>query len=79
MSDNATKIRTIIANNLRIDVENVKQESLLAEDLKADSLSQVELAMELENEFNIKIPEEAAEKFKTVGDIIAYCDQVMNG
>ncbi len=75
MSDTATKVREIIAQNMRIDLEAVKPESSLSDDLKADSLTQVELAMELENTLNIKIPEEVAEKFKTVGDIISYCEE----
>ena len=79
MSDNATKIKTIIANSLRIDVEQIKPESSLSDDLKADSLTQVEIAMELENEFNIKIPEDDAAKFATVGNIIEYCDKLTGG
>lgn len=76
MSDNATKIKTIIANSLRIDASQITAESSLSDDLKADSLTQVEIAMELENEFNVKIPEDDAANFKTVGDIIEYCDKI---
>lgn len=66
------KIRSIIANQLDLDVESITQESRLIEDLKADSLDVVELIMDLEQEFSMEIPEEDIAKVKTVGDILQF-------
>jgi len=69
------KIKTIIADQLGVKFEEVTQEASFVNDLGADSLDTVELIMGLEEEFEIEIPDEDAEKIKTVGDIIKYIEE----
>jgi acyl carrier protein len=57
---------------LGVDPEKVKPEATFTDDLGADSLDTVELIMAFEEEFGVEIPDEAAEKIRTVGDAIAY-------
>ena len=59
---------------LEADVE-IKETSSLMEDLEADSLDAVEIIMALEDEFDIEIPDEEAEKFKNIGDIAKFVEQ----
>lgn len=66
------KIIEIVADKLSLDEDEVHTYSRIGEDLGADSLDAVELIMEMEKEFNIMIPDSAAEKVRTVGDIITY-------
>ncbi|SNZ07054.1 acyl carrier protein [Persephonella hydrogeniphila] len=66
------RIKEIIADQLGIDVEQIKPESKFVEDLGADSLDVVELIMAFEEEFDVEIPDEDAEKIQTVGDVIEY-------
>ena len=66
------KITKVIVDKLGVTEDKVKPEAAFAEDLGADSLDQVELVMALEDEFDIEIPDEEAEKLKKVGDVIAY-------
>ena len=66
------KVREIIADRLKLDVEQVQPGSRFIEDLGADSLDIVEMIMQMEEDFGITIPDEDAEKIKTVGDAIAY-------
>ena len=66
------KVKTIIAQSLGVEGADVKPEARFVEDLGADSLDTVELVMALEEEFNIEIPEEDAEKILTVGRAIEY-------
>lgn len=66
------KIIEIVADKLCLDEDEVHTYSRIGEDLGADSLDAVELIMEMEKEFNITIPDSAAEKVRTVGDIITY-------
>ena len=72
MADIEQRVREIIADQLGESVENVTPEKDFVQDLGADSLDVVELVMALEEEFGIEIPEEDAEKIKTVGDAINY-------
>ncbi|HAA81323.1 MAG TPA: acyl carrier protein, partial [Thermoanaerobacter sp.] len=60
------------AEQLGIDPEEITMESSFIDDLGADSLDIVELIMALEEEFDIEIPDEDAEKIKTVGDVVEY-------
>ena len=69
------KIKNIIAYQLGRKISNVTPEARLKEDLNADSLDAIELTMALENEFNISISDEDAEKLLTVGDVVAYIMQ----
>ncbi len=75
MSEIATKVRAIIVDKLGVDENDVKPEASFTNDLGADSLDTVELIMELENEFDITIPEEEAENIQTVGDAIAFIEK----
>ena len=72
MSDHASKIKDIIEKELGVEREKLTNEASFIEDLGADSLDIVELVMEFEKEFNIDIPDEDAEKLRTVGDALAY-------
>ncbi len=74
MSTIADKIKGIIIEKLGVDEAEVTPEASFANDLGADSLDTVELIMEFEKEFNISIPDEAAEKIVTVGDAITYLE-----
>ena len=68
------QVKDIIAEELGLDREKVKDEAVLQTDLGADSLDIVELVMKLEDKFDMKIPEEDAEGLKTVGDAISYIE-----
>ena len=68
------KIKGIIAEQLGVDEEEVKLETNLAKDLEADSLDAVEIIMAIEDEFDIEVPDEDAEKFATVNDIVSYVE-----
>lgn len=69
------KVRDIIAEQLDVDeVEEIEMETSLMDDLEADSLDAVEIMMELEDEFDITIPDEDAESFKNIGDIVEYVE-----
>jgi acyl carrier protein len=69
------KVIGIVSEQLGVPKEEVKLDSSIIEDLKADSLDVVELVMELEDEFDITIPDDDYEKLKTVGDAIKYIDE----
>ncbi len=75
MSEIATKVKAIIVDKLGVDEKDVTPEASFTNDLGADSLDTVELIMDLEKEFNIQIPDEAAEKISTVGDAIAFIEE----
>ena len=68
------KVRTILAEQLDIDADTILLESVIIEDLGADSLDIVDLAMSLEDEFDIEVPDEAVENIKTVGDIVKFIE-----
>ena len=68
------KVRDIVVEQLGVDADEVTIESTFIDDLGADSLDIVELIMAFEEEFNIEIPDEAAEKIKTVQDVVTYID-----
>ncbi len=70
----AKKVRDLIVAKLGVDEAEVVNEASFTNDLGADSLDTVELIMELEKEFNITIPDEAAEKIQKVGEAIAYIE-----
>ncbi len=73
MSDDMLqKITKVIVEKLGVTEDKVKPEAAFVEDLGADSLDQVELVMALEDEFDLEIPDEDAEKLKKVGDVISY-------
>jgi len=75
MSEVADKVKSIVAEQLGVKIEDVKDDAKFIDDLGADSLDTVELVMALEEEFNIEIPDEDAEKARTVGDVMQYVSQ----
>ncbi len=66
------KVKTIVIEQLGISEEEVKEEATFVDDLAADSLDIVELVMQIEEEFNMEIPDDAAEKIVTIGDVVDY-------
>jgi acyl carrier protein len=68
------KIKDIIAEQLQVETETITLETSLMKDLEADSLDAVEIIMGIENEFGIEIPDEEAEKFQSIGDIVKYVE-----
>ena len=74
MADITSKVQEIIVDKLGVDAAEVTPEASFTKDLGADSLDTVELIMEFEKEFDIQIPDEAAEKIVTVGDAIKYIE-----
>ena len=75
MASIAEKVTSIIVEKLGVEESEVTPEASFANDLGADSLDTVELIMEFEKEFNLNIPDEAAEKIVTVGDSITYLEE----
>jgi len=69
------KLKEIIVNQLGVEEEQVKMKSTFVDDLSADSLDIVELVMSIEEEFDLEIPDEAAEKIVTVEDVVKYIEE----
>jgi len=69
------KIKNIIVEQLSVDESMVTPETNLMKDLEADSLDAVEIIMAIEEEFDIEIPDEDAEKFQLVGDLVRYVEE----
>lgn len=74
MSEIADKVKAIIVDKLGVDENEVTPTAEFTKDLGADSLDTVELIMEFEKEFDLKITDEEAEKIATVGDAISYIE-----
>jgi acyl carrier protein len=66
------RVRAIVAEQLGVQPTEVRLESAFIEDLGADSLDIVELVMAMEEEFGFEIPDDQAEKIRTVGDAVTY-------
>lgn len=79
MSEYTEKVKDIIVTELGVEREKLTDDASFIDDLGADSLDIVELVMEFEKEFNIDIPDEDAEKLRTVGDAIGYLNQKVAG
>lgn len=69
------KVNKIIIDHLNVDAEKIQAKSSFTEDLGADSLDIVEIIMSFEEEFGIEIPDEDAEKLKTVQDVLNYLEK----
>ncbi len=74
-SPNLEKVKEIVIEQLDVQAEQVTEDASFIEDLGADSLDTVELVMALEENFDIEIPDEDAEKIKTVRDAVEYIDK----
>jgi acyl carrier protein len=79
MSSIDEKVKKIIEEKLSVNADQITNEAKFAEDLKADSLDTVELVMALEDEFGLDIPDEEADKIKTVQDAIDYIGSKTGG
>lgn len=69
------KIKSIIAEQLDVEIDKIQPETRLVEDLKADSMDIVEMVMAFEEEFDISIPDEDAEKLSKVQDVLEYLNK----
>lgn len=72
MSDVADRVKKIVVEHLGVDEGKVEEGASFIDDLGADSLDTVELVMAFEEEFNVEIPDDAAEKIQTVGDAVNF-------
>jgi acyl carrier protein len=72
------RVADIVAEQLGVDKDKITPETSFVNDLGADSLDTVELVMELEEEFDINIPDDAAEKIQTVGQAVEYIEANSN-
>ena len=79
MSEMETKVFKLIAEQLEVPLDQVKTEARFIEDLGADSLDVVELIMTLEEEFEVDIPDDDAQKLATVGDAIKFIEEHLAG
>lgn len=68
------KVKAVIVDQLGVDEDQITMESSFIDDLGADSLDTVELIMAFEEEFGVEIPDEDAEKIKTVKDVVTYIE-----
>jgi len=75
MAESLEKVTEIIVEQLGVNADQVKPEAKLIEDLGADSLDAVELVMAIEEEFDIEVPDEEAEKLTSVGEILSYIEK----
>ena len=68
------KVKEIIVEQLGVDGDDIKTDTSLTKDLEADSLDAVEIIMAIEEEFDIEVPDEEAENFANIGDIIKFIE-----
>ena len=79
MSDTADRVKKIVVEHLGVEADKVTEEASFIDDLGADSLDIVELVMAFEEEFDIEIPDDAAEHIQTVGDAVKFIDEKSAG
>ncbi|MGL5722447.1 MAG: acyl carrier protein [Brevinema sp.] len=75
MSDTLNKVKALIVEKLNVNADDVKENATFIEDLGADSLDIVDFVMAMEEEFGIDIPDEEAQKIKTVKDAVDFIDK----
>lgn len=68
------KMKDILVKQLECDPEDITMESLLVDDLGADSLDAIDIVMSVEDTFKVEVPDEIIEKIETVGDIVNYIE-----
>lgn len=78
MSDVADRVKKIVVERLSVEEDKVVEGASFVDDLGADSLDTVELVMAFEEEFNLEIPDDAAEKIGTVGDAIKHISEAVS-
>ncbi len=78
MAELEEKVKNIIAKELGVEMEKLTDGASFIDDLGADSLDTVELVMAFEEEFDIEIPDDAAETIQTVGDAVTFIDGRLN-
>ena len=78
MSDIAERVKKIVVEHLGVEAAQVKEDAKFIDDLGADSLDTVELVMAFEEEFDIEIPDDAAEHIQTVGDAVKFIEERLN-
>lgn len=66
------EVKKLIADSMRVDPQDIKEDSKFVDDLGADSLDIVELVMAMESKFEIEIPDDDAQKIRTVGEAVDY-------
>lgn len=69
------KIKELLAEQLDVDADKISSDTLIVEDLGADSLDIVEMLMSIEDSFDVKVADEDAQNFKTVGDVVSYIEE----
>ncbi|MDA3130648.1 acyl carrier protein [Aliibacillus thermotolerans] len=74
MADTLERVKKIVADRLGVEESEITLEATFKDDLGADSLDVVELVMELEDEFDLEISDEEAEKISTVADVVNYIE-----
>ena len=79
MSDIAERVKKIVIDHLGVDADKVVEGASFIDDLGADSLDTVELVMAFEEEFDIEIPDDAAEHIQTVGDAVKFITEKTAG
>ena len=75
MSDITDRVKKIVVEHLNVDEAKVSEDASFIDDLGADSLDTVELVMAFEEEFDIEIPDDAAETIQTFGDAVKFIDE----
>src|SRR3954468_2032607 len=78
MSENAERVKRVVAETLHVDLDRVKDNSRFVEDLGAESVQSVELVAAFEEEFDIDMDEEAALQVKSVGDAIGFIEKYLD-
>ena len=78
MSDITDRVKKIVVEHLNVDEEKVSDDASFIDDLGADSLDTVELVMAFEEEFDIEIPDDAAETIQTFGDAVKFIDEKLS-
>ena len=73
-NDMFEEVQKILARQLRIDAAKIKPESLIMEELGADSLNILQLLMKIEDDYGIVVPDEELATFRTVGDVVSYLE-----